>query len=129
MNNALFMRCGKGIGQSACNLDDLRDGKAVGRNQAIKWLPIDQLHGEKVDAVGFFDRKDGHDIRVIQRGYGAGFALKAGQALGIMRHSRGEHLDGDVAAETWIAGAKDLSHTAGADGREDFIRAEFVACG
>jgi hypothetical protein len=36
-----------------------------------------------VDAVGFFDGEDGDDVWMIERGDGAGFALEAGEALGI----------------------------------------------
>ena len=65
---------------------------------------------------------------MIQRGDGAGFSLKASHALRIVRHSRGQHLDGDIPAETRVSCAKNLSHTTSADRREDVIWAEFVAC-
>ena len=36
-------------------------------------------------------------------------------------------LDGDVAPQARIVGAIHFAHSAGADGREDFVRPEFVA--
>src|SRR4029453_11702186 len=38
------------------------------------------------------------------------------------------HLDGDVAAETAVAGFVDLSHSAGADTGGDLVRADSLAC-
>ena len=35
--------------------------------------------------------------------------------------------DGDLAVELGVAGAVDLAHAACAEGREDFVGAEFVA--
>ena len=42
---------------------------------------------------------------------------------------RGKNLDGDGAIEAGIDRAIDLAHAAGADRRDDFVRAEFGAGG
>ena len=45
-------------------------------------------------------------------------------ASGSLASAAGKHLDGDVAAEPRVVGAVDLAHAAGADGRDDLVRAE-----
>src|SRR5579864_5360399 len=56
------------------------------------------------------------------------FTFEAGEPFGILRQLRGHYLDGDLAVEVRVPGSKDLAHSTLADGREDFVRAEFVAC-
>ena len=52
------------------------------------------------------------------------FLLEAAEPIGVGREERRQDLDGDVAPEARVAGAKDLAHAAGADRRDDFKRAE-----
>ena len=40
------------------DLEDALDRQAAFGDQPIERLPLDQLHREEVDAVGFFDRVD-----------------------------------------------------------------------
>src|SRR5437867_1175086 len=61
---------------------------------------------------------------MVERGGGPRFLLKAAEAIGIGRELRGQDLDGDIASEARIARAVDLAHAAGANGRDDLIRAE-----
>ncbi|HTB13421.1 MAG TPA: hypothetical protein VK752_17690 [Bryobacteraceae bacterium] len=61
------------------------------------------------------------DVRMIQRGDGAGFALKS------FSEFFGGNFDGDDSVESGVAGFPHFAHPAGADGRENFVRAEFVA--
>jgi len=63
------------------------------------------------------------DIRVIQRRHRPGFALKASAELGLGR------FDGDFPAQAGIQRLVHLTHPARAERRDDFIRAQFVACG
>ena len=50
--------------------------------------------------------------------------LKRASRSGSCREQRRQHLDGDVAIEPCVAGAKHLAHSAFADGGEDFVRAQ-----
>jgi hypothetical protein len=52
------------------------------------------------------------------------FTLEAEQALPIGGEGLEDHLDGDVAAEPGVVGAKDLTHSAGAQRRQDSVRTE-----
>jgi len=115
MHDPLVVRRRERVGQRTGNFDDLLDGKAALRDQAVERLPLDQLHGEKVDAVGFLDREDSDDVRVIEGGDGASFTLEARQALGIVRHLGGQHFECHVATELGVSGAVYLAHAAGVD--------------
>ena len=78
--------------------------------------PFHQLHGQKVDAVGFLDRVDRDDVRVVELGERLGLPSKAAEPLGIPRHLGGQHLEGDVAAELRVVRAIDLAHATRAEG-------------
>src|SRR5882762_1542703 len=56
-------------------------------------------------------------------------ALKACEAIGIERERVRDDLQRDVATELRIARAIDLAHAAGAERRQDFVRAEACASG
>ena len=61
------------------------------------------------------------DVGVVERGDRAGFA---GEALGELRVG---NFDRDIAIQPGIMRAIHLAHAALADGRKDFVGAEFVA--
>ena len=61
---------------------------------------------------------------MIQRREHFGFALKARQAIGIVRESGWQNLDGDVALQARVTRAIHLAHAAGAEHRVDFVRTE-----
>src|SRR6266852_9479765 len=73
---------GQRLGQRAGNLDDAFDWQAIRRDQPIQRLPLDQFHGEKVDAVGFFHRVQRYNIRMVECGDRASLALEPGQSFG-----------------------------------------------
>ena len=52
---------------------------------------------------------------MVEGGDGAGFALEAGEPIGIARQLGGQHLERDVAAELRIGGAIHLAHAACAE--------------
>ena len=54
--------------------------------------------------------------------------LEARQRLRIVRQMLGQDLDGDFAVQAGIPRAVNFSHTARADGREDLVGADAVAC-
>jgi hypothetical protein len=63
---------------------------------------------------------------VIERRHCTSFTLKASQTVIIVCHSGRQHLDGNFAAKTRVFGPIHLSHSAGANRRENFILTEFV---
>ena len=86
-------------------------GLHAGR-RAAEAPALDQFHGEVVLAVLLADLVDGHDVGVIERCGGLGFAL---EALNVGRGGElsGEnHLDGDQAIEAQLQGLVHHSHAA-----------------
>ena len=61
---------------------------------------------------------------MIERGEDFGLALKAGEPLAIVRDVGRQYFQRDVTFELRVPRAVDLAHAAGAQGREDFVRAE-----
>ena len=69
------------------------------------------------------------DVRVVQRGDGAGLALEPLLQVRIGRDMLGQHLDGDGAVQAGVGGLVDLTHAAGAEGGVDLVGAEGGAGG
>jgi hypothetical protein len=67
---------------------------------------------------------EGEDVRVVERGHGPGLLLEAAQAVGVGDTLRGDDLDRHFAAEARVAGAVDLAHASGAEGREHLVGPE-----
>ena len=60
-------------------------------------------------AFGFFKPVDMPDVGVIEAGEDLGFALEAGQAVGVGRERFREHLERHLPVELRVAGAVDLT--------------------
>ena len=70
---------------------------------------------------------EGADVGMVEAGDGAGFAFEAGAEVFALGDVVGEDFDGDGAVEAGVFGFVDFAYAAGADGGDDFVRAEFVA--
>ena len=57
------------------------------------------------------------------------FALEPREPIGVGGERLGQDLDRDVAIQLRVARAIDLAHAAGAEGRQDLVRAEAGAGG
>ena len=64
------------------------------------------------------------DVRVVERGDRAGFALEPLAELRVAGEVRRQDLDRDGAIETRVARLVDLAHPARAERRHDFVRTE-----
>ena len=124
MHDAFLVRRSQRLGQRAGNLDDAFDGQAIRRDQLIQRLSLDQFHGEKVDAAGFFHRIQRYNIRMVECGDHAGFALEPGQAFGIAGNIRRQDLKRHVAPQLHIGGAIHLTHPARANRGVDPVMGE-----
>src|SRR5215471_20529325 len=93
--------------------------RLIERERTMEWSPLDKLHDEVVrtDVVNLAD------VGMIQCCDCLSFSLKAVTEL------RSRDFDRDVAIQAWIVRLPHLSHPTFADGRKDFVRAEFVAYG
>ena len=61
---------------------------------------------------------------MIERRDRAGLTFEARDAIGVAVDGGRQHLDRDAGAQAGIARLIDLAHAAGANGADDFIRAE-----
>ena len=115
MQNPFLMRRRQRLGQRASNLYDSIHRKAIHRNQAIERRPLNQFHGEKVDALGFFHRVERDHIGMVECGDGARFALEAGQPLGIAGYVRRQDLERHLAPQLGVRGTIHLTHSANSE--------------
>ena len=104
---------GRFVERHRTTLDTIRQGAA-----------FEQLEHQHAAGWRLFESVDGADVRMIERRQQLRLALEARHALGIIGQRRGQQLQRDVAAERGIAGAIDLAHAAGAEQRDDLVRAE-----
>jgi len=121
MYDAFFVGGSHCVGYGGSERDDLLDGKPALGEKVVERLSFDQFHREEVGAVSFLDRVERDDVRMIEGGDGARFALEAGEALGIAGHVGREHLERYVAAEFGIRSAVNLTHSASANRARDAI--------
>src|SRR5271163_247367 len=68
------------------------------------------------------------DIGMIERGQHLGLTFETHQPLGVSCQSFGQYLDGYVPIQPGVARLVYLTHPAGANGRNNLVGAEFVAC-
>ena len=76
-----------------------------------------------------FEAVNRGDVGVIQRRQHLCFALKSGEPFGIVCERFRQNFDGHVAPELGVVGLIHLAHAARTNVREDFVGAEFSACG
>ena len=86
--------------------------------------PFDQLHHQRDGPARLLQAVDVRDVRVVQRRENFGFALKAGEPVGVRRDRRRQDFDRDLALQVGIGGAVHLTHAAHAEQGDDVIRTE-----
>ena len=64
----LVVRGGERVGHGLGDLKNPVERQPTVGYHAIERLPFDELHRQEVHALGFLDREDGDDVRVIERG-------------------------------------------------------------
>jgi len=98
----------------------LRDAVRKGRS-------FNQFEDQRLPSVGVLETVDGRDVWMIQRGEHLCLTLEPCQALGVVRHSRQQHLDRHLAIELRVARPIDRAHAAFTEGRHDFVGADASA--
>ena len=82
---------------------------------------VEKLHGDEALAFVLADFVDGADVRMVQRGSGAGLAAKTFESLWVLRDVVGEELEGDKAAQGGVLGLVNNAHPAAAQFFDDAI--------
>src|ERR1019366_7398093 len=124
MNDTDLVRPRQRVGNLCRDGDCLAEWNGTGREQLTHRLATNQFHGDEVRVVNATELVNGDDVRVIERGRGTGFQLKAGQGFGLRIMVQRNRFDGDFTAQARVPGAINLAHAAGAKLLEDFVRAE-----
>ncbi len=127
MRDVLRVRVGHGVGDRRGVLQETLDAQAAWGEQLGQRRAVQKLHRDEVLALGFLDRVNRHDVRMLERGDRARLALEPRQAVGVVCERFGQHLQRHVTAELGVAGAIHLAHAAGADLLEDLVMAERLA--
>ncbi len=115
---------GQGAGDLNAVLQGLLEGqRALGETRG-EGFAFQALHDQEVDAVLMSDVVEDTDVRMIQAGDGARFALETLPRVGIVRQVFRQNLDSYGAVEPGVAGAVNLAHATGAEGGKNFVGAE-----
>ena len=89
-------------------------------------LALDHFKDQKTLVVDVLETVNGADVRVIERGQDAGLTLEAGKPFRIGCQRLRQELEGDVAPEAGVVGAKDLAHAALTDLLYNRVMCEFL---
>ena len=129
VEHGLAMRLRQGVSHLDGIAQELIQRERTFREAGGERLAFQVLHHQEVDAVLVADVVKGADMRVVQAGDGAGFALEALAKFRVGGQVGRQNLDGDGAVEARVFRAIDLAHAAGADERQDLVGAETSARG
>src|ERR1700692_1054453 len=88
---------------------------------ALESLALEQLHRDEMPSAVLSDLVDRADIRVVQSGCGARFALKTIERQRVLFRLRGEEFEGNVTAEVDVLGLVDDPHPPASQLREDTV--------
>ena len=97
------------------------------RPRAIRSASVSPSTSSRTSAwvsLAVLEPVDRADVRMVQRGQHLRLALETGEAIGIEREGVRHDLQRDLAIQLRVARAIHLAHAAGAEGGEDFIRAD-----
>ena len=106
------------------NLQRFFERNRAARDPIGECLPVDEFQHQGLCAIRLVHAVDARDVRVIERGEDFGFLLETCEPIVIGQKSFREYFQGDIAFEFRVACPVDLSHSADADQRHDFIGSE-----
>jgi len=118
------MRGGDRVRERNGDFQKLAESETVFRLELGERLAAHELHRHEMNAVRLFDGVHGDDVRMIERGNGAGFALETRAPIFARGHLGRENFEGDLATELRVLGQINVAHTAGADLLEDLVVGE-----
>jgi hypothetical protein len=127
MKDSPGVRMGQGVSDLSAILEDQLGGQTVVRNERAQRMAGDVLHGDESLTAGVAYFEDGTDVRMVQRRGGARFAEQALVGPGIARIPSAKDFDGDIAAQSLIACAKDHTHAASTNLLKNGIVGELLA--
>jgi hypothetical protein len=121
VDDAFCVRCVERVGDFDSELDEQIKRERPAINLMLQSLAFEELHREKGPAIVLADLVDRANVRMVQRGGSAGFALKSFECLRIARGLFRQKLQRDVAAKSEILGFIYDAHPAAAELFEDAV--------
>ena len=120
MDNAFVVGELEGLANLGNDLEGFARGKFARAFQLAEVQAIDEFHDDESQAVDLAEFMDGNDVRVVESGEGAGFAVEAFGEAGAAGGLRREDFQGDQPVEGGLAGFINGAHPAFSDKTEDF---------
>ena len=127
MDDAGRVRLGEAVGDLVADVEQLARRERPALHELTERLAIHELHGDVDGRVRRTDLVDGDDVVVVEGGRGARLLLEAAAAIRISGELFRQDLDRHLAAQPRVARPVDLAHAAGAERRENLVRAEFLS--
>jgi len=123
------MRRGQPPPDGRRNLHGLAYGQRALREPRVQRLAVEQLGDDVELIVVGTDVVQREDVGVGERRHGVRLALEAEPPVGVIRHRRGKHLDGNVTVKARVACPIHLAHATGPERREDLVGTEPYTAG
>ena len=124
MDDALAMRFVERVGNLGGDRQRLVERQRPSFQPRGQRLALEMRHDQVVRAIDAANVVDAADVRMVQRGDRTRLALEASPRIGVAGDFTRKNFDGNRAIETSIVGFVDLTHAAGAQRADDFIRTE-----
>ena len=83
MDDTSFMGGFEGFGHLTGNGQGFIECNGSLRDPISECRPFDQFEHQRTDPISFLQTVDAGDVGMVQRGENLGFALEAGQAVGV----------------------------------------------
>ena len=112
MKDSFFVRGVERVRKLNPHFNRARHRKAAEPNHFVEGRPFEQFHGDEPQLTGFFDRVNGADAGVIQRGGRARFAQEAFQRLRITAGTFRQEFQRYAPAEFCVFGFIHHAHSA-----------------
>ncbi len=110
---------GERVGDLGTDLEQPLGGERLAGELLLQGLALHQLHDQKGRALVLADVVQRADVRMVQSGSGARFALEAGSRHLAAAQLLGEELQRDGPLEPGVLGLVDDAHPAAADPAHD----------
>ena len=124
MNHTLAMGAIERVGDLDAGADELARRQRPATEARGQRLALEEFHDQIVHIPFAADIEERADVRVIETGDRARLLFEPRARVDLPRRRRRQDLQSDAAVETRVAGAIDLTHAAGADPLDDFVRSE-----
>ncbi len=119
MDDAVVVGELEGVADLGDDGQGLAGGEAAAVDEVAQGDAVHELHEQIKIAAGLAEVVDGDDVRVVEAGQGLGLAGEALGEGGVGAALGGEELEGDEAAEGFLAGLVNHAHAAAAEAGKD----------